>query len=278
MFKFNIKRANAVKNNILRISDLKKIKNFYSHFYWQIRKIFYKINTSPENFRIIFDAVIVFISVVLSTIMRMGYGIFEYSFVSLILNSLVCSLVTGAVFLKLKIDNLNWKNFSVRQIGSLLVGVVTVNLLSFPLVMLMDKHDCLSSSIMFINFFVMTVLLLIPRLLCKEQINNQLSDIFVGNPMTIFHDFGNVISTCSFNPLGFIVTGTETDVKSSPHHSAIPVLGKLTNMENILNSLQEQKINPRRIVVVDPINSNELEILKSYTTQNGIVLLQLFSK
>lgn len=278
MFKLNIRRAKVVKNNILRINDLKKIKNFYSHFYWQIRKIFYRINTSSENFRVILDAIIVFTSIVLSTIMRMGYGIFEYSFVSLILNSLVCSLVTGAVFLKFKIDNVNWKQFSIHQIGSLLVGVVTVDLLSFPLVMLMDKHDCLSSSIMFINFFVMTVLLLIPRLLCKEQFNNQLSDIFVGNPTDISPNFGNMISTCSFNPLGFIVTGTETDVKSSQHYSTIPVLGKLTNVESILNSLQAQKINPRRIVVIGPINSNELEILKSYTTQNGIVLLQLFSK
>ena len=39
-----------------------------------------------------------------------------------------------------------------------------------------------------------------------------------------------------------------------------------------------QQTRCRRIVVIGPINSNELEILKSYTTQNGIVLLQLFSK
>ena len=240
----------------------------------------YKLDNLKANHRVVIDCILVFFSTILSTTMRMGVGIFEYSLMALFLNSVVCSLVAGAVFLKLKIDESNWVKFSTSQIKLLLEGVIITNLLSYAMMVLMDREGCLSSSIMFINIFVLTVLLLIPRLLSKHRITTQASDIIVGNPSSMPSELENVICSNNFNPLGFIISDiddSEIEYTDQFNSEKIPILGKLTEISAILHSLQSRKVMPKRLVIINPIASDELELLKTYTARNGIILLQVFS-
>lgn len=251
------------------LSVLRRIKSFQ-----------FKINDLQPQHRIIIDCGIAFISVILSTVMRMGLGIFEYSLLSLFLNSVVFSLVAGAVFLKLEIDKCAWSEFSTFQIKQLLLGVIITNLLSYSMMLWMDRHGCLSSSIMFINTFVLSGLLLVPRLLSKHRVVNQASDIIIGSPNFVLRGLTKVIAVNDFKPIGVVIAGTgdnKNNLDTDFSDESIPVLGELADIASILHSLQSRKVTPKRIVIINPVASDEFELLKEYTSQNGIIMLQVFT-
>lgn len=267
-------------SNKYHFDYLVKVLQFIPKLIKHIKFVPFTVDTSKLWCRVIIDCVLAFLSIILSTTMRMGIGIFEYSLVALLLNSVVFSLVAGAVFLKLRIDTIVWEKFSISQIKLLLEGVIITNLLSYAMMVLMDRDGCLSSSIMFINVFVLTVLLLIPRLSSRHRTANQALDIIIGSINDVSSGFANAICSNNFNPIGFVISDTDDSTithNNDYHHNKIPILGKLTEIASILRSLRLRKVTPKRLVIINPIASNELELLKTYTAKNGIILLQVFS-
>ncbi len=263
--------VNARKKSLAISTFIKPLRNKTQIF---IKHAIKKLNIDDKIHGIITDALIAFTAITASTIMRMGYGIFEYSLISLLLNGLTYSLITGAVFVKNGIISRDRTTFSMADVRKIFINSAVINITAYPVVMIADKHKCLSSSIMFINFCVFIVLQLCHRIRFKQYTVSNASDVLIGNPQHI----SNVISkngfkTSGFKPMGSILTEDADyfDVKS------ISSFGKLNDIQLILNSLEAMGTMPKRFIIIDPISADKIKLLKEYTARNGIMLLQIFS-
>lgn len=251
-------------------SFFNKIKGVAQELNERVRRL----DFCSDKLGAIADATTAFVALIISTVMRMGCGIFEYSRVSLLLNGLIYSLITGAVFIKTGVITRDRQNFSNTTIKKIFISVAITNAIAYPLIMFADRQKCLSSSIMFIDFFVFVVLLVSQYIFSRKTTIRRASDILVGSPKHISDLLSkNRFGTSRFNPIGVIST-EETNYSNS---FQIQSLGLSSDISSILHSLDAKGIVPKRFVIVDPITSDKITILKEYANKNGIILLQVFS-
>ncbi|MDR0630758.1 MAG: hypothetical protein LBF70_01875 [Holosporales bacterium] len=237
---------------------------------------------------LIFDSFIAFLSIFMSIHLRIGIDFLDYSPSYIIKNMVVFGLVSSSIFLWLQTYQSFWRYTSTEDIVSVFLSVALSNLLFFPLMLLMNQEDFLPYSILAINIFVQSIMLLMPRFLTRMLYDKRMKKLrFIANdipPILILGNsnsvevflqevFANEDIPFNFMPIG-ILTFNPDDVGRSI--KGISIVGEVKNIGKVLNELQRENIFPKQIVVTEKsIPEAAKSILMRYVKEQGLLLMHV---
>lgn len=244
---------------------------------------------------LIFDSLIAFLSLFISIHLRIGMDFLDYSPVYILKNMLVFGLVAASVFSWLQTYQMFWRYTTIEDMAPIFISVILANVIFFPLMMLMNQEDFLPYSVLTINVFVLSLLLMTPRFLCRISYNQKIKKqkkfdsvlrrnetysetpdvLLVGNIESAEAFFREVIVnddvTFNFNPVGILLIDqieTGRTIKGSP------ILGELRDINRILRDLNKNGTFPRQIIITEKVLSdNEKRFLVKFSQDHGILLM-----
>ena len=294
-----------------QLSNLGKVLyKVYGKIVSVIKQAFYtpKRNYAPCNGKkqsaiaapyaiLIFDGFIAFLSIFISTHLRVGMDFLDYSPIYIIKNMLVFGLVSSSVFLWLQTYMSFWRYTSVDDLVPLFLSVLLSNIIFFPLMMLMNQEDFLPYSVLIINVFVLSFMLLAPRFVSRVLYNHRMNQIkkfssqsesnkdymcmpsvlLVGNTQSVEIFLREIVTNddveFNFNPVGILSTDP-SDVGMAIR--GIPILGEITQLGKVMKTLSMQGISPRQIILTEKnIPEHVKKFLINYTSNNNLLLIHV---
>ena len=111
------------------------------------------LHTTTTQSVLIFDSFIAFLSFFISIHIKVGMEFIDYSPIYILKNMLVFGLVSASVFLWTHTYQSYWKYTSVADIIPVIFSVFLINILFFPMMILMNQDDALPYSVIIVNFF-----------------------------------------------------------------------------------------------------------------------------
>ena len=252
--------------------------------------------TSPYAI-LIFDSFLAFLSIFISIHLRIGMDFLDYSPIYILKNMLVFGLVSSSIFLWLQTHQSFWRYTTIEDMTPIFLSVILSNLLFFPLMMLMNQEDFLPYSVLIINIFVLSFMLMIPRFLSRMIYNQKLNKIkrfdsvtkrteqssdipevlIIGNSASVEAFFREVISnddvSFNFDPVG-ILTLDQADIGRII--KGVPILGELRDINRIIKTLNKEGIFPRQIVISEKnLPENAKKFLVRYVQEHGLLLMHV---
>jgi FlaA1/EpsC-like NDP-sugar epimerase len=243
-----------------------------------------------------FDSFVAFLSIFISIHLRIGMDFLDYSPKYILKNMVVFGLVSSSIFVRMQTYQSFWRYTSIEDMPPLFLSVLFSNLLFFPLMILMNREDFLSYSILVINTFVLTLMLVLPRFLSRIMYNrkvNMMKKIYghgkqeqqQENPQILIigsiesadtflrEIFWNDEIPFHFDPVG-IITLDALDVGRGI--KGIPILGELREIGRVIRSLNKKKVFPRQILITEKkLSEAERKYLVNYVQENGLLLLHV---
>jgi O-antigen biosynthesis protein WbqV len=246
---------------------------------------------------LIFDNFIAFLSIFISIHLRIGMDFLDYSPTYIIKNMFVFALVSSSVFLWFQTHQSFWKYTSIEDMAPIFLSVILSNIIFFPLMMLMNQEDFLPYSVLIINIFVLSLLLLIPRFLTRiiynQRVNKmkkfgdltrkepQMLDtppvLLIGNNESIDVFLREVIIneevSFNFEPVG-ILTLNPSDIGRMI--KGVPIVGEVRNLMHIIRELNQAGTFPRQLVITEKtIPESEKKFLVQYVQDHGLLLMHV---
>lgn len=285
----------GIRNNlkVLFVENDKKQKR-RPHGYGQHKS--QSTMTSPYAI-LLFDSFVAFLAIFISIHLRIGMDFLDYSPTYIIKNMFVFGLVSSSIFLWLQTHQAFWRYTSVEDMTPIFLSVILSNLLFFPLMMLMNQEDFLPYSVLIINVFVLSFMLLIPRFLTRMMYNNKVNKlkkydkitkreeqsadipqiILIGNNESAEVFLREVISnedvTFNFNPVGILSFDSE-DVGRVI--KGVPIIGELRDINKALKRLDDEGMNPRQFVITEKsIPENIKKFLVKYAQDHGFLIMHV---
>ncbi len=253
-------------------------------------------STSPYVI-LIFDSFLAFLSIFISIHLRIGMDFLDYSPSYILKNMFVFCLVSSSIFLWLQTYQSFWRYTTVEDMTSIFLAVILSNILFFPLMMLMNQSDFLPYSVLVINVFVLCIMLMVPRFICKMIYNQKLSKVrrfdsiakrsgqvpeipqvlLVGNVSSIEAFSREVISnedvSFNFDPVG-ILTLDPADIGRSI--KGVPILGELRDIQKVITSLYKENVFPKQLVISEKqMPENAKKFLIRFAESHGLLLLHV---
>ncbi|MBQ7524697.1 MAG: hypothetical protein IJT08_03760 [Alphaproteobacteria bacterium] len=243
-----------------------------------------------------FDSVLAFLSIFISIHLRIGMDFLDYSPAYILKNMFVFGLVSSSVFLWLQTYQSFWRHTTIEDMPPIFLSVILSNLLFFPLMMLMNRNDFLPYSVLFVNIFVLSIMLIVPRFLCRMMYNQQQSKmkrfgnadrrgtpvdipkvLLVGSSSSIETFFGEVVAnddvTFNFEPVG-ILSLEQTDVGHTIR--GIPVLGELRDIQLVFRELNRSGVSPKQLVISEKmLPESAKKFLIRYAEAHDLLLLHV---
>lgn len=240
---------------------------------------------------LVFDGFIAFLSLFVSIHLRIGMDFLDYSPLYMLKNMFVFSLVASSVFSWIQTYQTIWRYTSIEDVVPVFISVILANALFFPLMMLMNQEDFLPYSVLVINVFVLSFMLITPRFLTKMFYNQkakkqryfdsisqrqEASDVvLVGNIDSIESFFREVISNdevnFSFNPVGIVLIN-QTELGRTI--KGIPILGELRDIKGIIKTLNKSGRFPRQIIISEKMISDSAKrFLVQFSQESGILVV-----
>ncbi len=254
------------------------------------------LHTTTTQSVLIFDSFIAFLSFFISIHIKVGMEFIDYSPIYILKNMLVFGLVSASVFLWTHTYQSYWKYTSVADIIPVIFSVFLINILFFPMMILMNQDDALPYSVIIVNFFVLTIMLMIPRFMTKILYDNKINKIYkiksiqnyinpdkallVGTPASVDIFLRDVLSNeetqFNFDPVA-ILSLNQIDVGHSI--KGIPVLGDIKHVKSVFRTLLRDKIMPKQIIITEHTLPEELKkILISHSQANNILLVHVIHR
>jgi O-antigen biosynthesis protein WbqV len=246
---------------------------------------------------LIFDSFIAFLSLFISIHLRIGMDFLDYSQSYIIKNMFVFGLVSSSVFLWLQVHQAFWRYTSIEDTAPIFLSVVLSNLLFFPLMILMNQEDFLPYSVLIINVFVLSIMLLIPRFLTKMMYNQKISKlkkygnledknrqqadapqvILIGSNASADIFLREVVTnediTFNFTPVG-ILTLDSDDIGHAI--KGVPILGEVRDLGKVLYELREENVFPRQLVITEKTIPEKMKnYLLRYVEDHNLLLLHV---
>lgn len=246
---------------------------------------------------LIFDSFVAFLSLFISIHLRIGMDFLDYSPAYIIKNMFVFGLVSSSIFLWLQTHQSFWRYTSVEDMVPIFLSVILSNLIFFPLMMLMNQEDFLPYSVLIINVFVLSVMLLTPRFLSRTLYNQRMNKLkkfdnltekeeaqvdmppvlLIGNNASVELFLREVVInediTFNFDPVG-ILSISEPDTGRTI--KGVPILGEVRELARILKSLRDEGVYPRQIVITEKaIQDNVKSFLVKYVQDHGLLLMHV---
>jgi O-antigen biosynthesis protein WbqV len=247
---------------------------------------------------LIFDSFVAFLSIFISIHLRIGMDFLDYSPAYILKNMLVFGLVSSSVFAWMQIHQSFWRYTSIEDFAPILLSVVLADILFFPLMLLMNKEDFLPYSVLVINTFVLTLMLLIPRLLSRMLYSQKLKKMraqekrassgpqtLIENPMVLLVGskesaeifLNEIVSnddiSFNFEPVG-ILTFDPMDVGRVIR--GVSIVGELRDIHAVLRVIKADGITLRQIVITEKsIPENAKKFLVRYVKDHGLLLMHV---
>lgn len=246
-------------------------------------------------FILIFDSFVAFLSLFISIHLRIGMDFLDYSPIYILKNMLVFGLVSASVFSWIQTYQTFWRYTSVEDMIPIFISVILANTLFFPLMMLMNQEDFLPYSVLIINAFVLSFMLLIPRFLSRILYNQKIKKqkrfdsilrrsettsevpdvLLVGNIDSAEAFFREIVSnedvTFNFNSVGILLID---QMEIGRVIKGIPILGELRDISLIMRNLNKEGIFPRQIVITEKmISDNAKRFLVKFAQEHGILVM-----
>ncbi|MDR3031461.1 MAG: hypothetical protein LBU35_03705 [Holosporales bacterium] len=243
-----------------------------------------------------FDSFVAFLSVFISIHLRIGMDFLDYSPSYIVKNMFVFALVSASVFLWLQTHQTFWKYTSIEDMTPIFLSVILSNVIFFPLMILMNQEDFLPYSVLIINVFVLTFLLLIPRFLARMIYNQRINKmkrfdnitrrekqldipkvLLIGNTESIDVFLREVVinDEVSFNckPVG-ILTLTPADIGRII--KGVPIVGDIRNLIGVLKELNASGESPSQLVMTEKtMPDNVKKFLVKYVQDHGLLLMHV---
>lgn len=248
--------------------QLEAIKNIiFRTFNNVIIKILHINNISFTNPVIVLvcDSLIASISLIISIQLRVGIDYFYSSYILLFNNIFVFGLVNSSVFVWLKVNNQ-----SLGYINKLLLAVLLSNTVFIPLMYLMNFNSNLPFSLLIINVFVMSFLLVGFRYIYYIFFGTKSYTLLVcdNESIIIFLNLYEEIIVNNLKYIGIINANPNINITSEID---IPVIGNINDLQNII-----KLINVNQVIIIDDIVSDENKnSLFALSRQYKFLLLQL---
>jgi O-antigen biosynthesis protein WbqV len=257
------------------------------------------IASVPQSYAIlIFDSFVAFLSIFISIHLRIGMDFLDYSPAYILKNMLVFGLVSSSVFIWMQIHQLFWQYTTIEDLCPISLAVVLADILFFPLMLLMNREDFLPYSVLVINTFVLTLMLIIPRLLSRVLHNQRLKktrrmqwvhspgqNIQAENPMVLLVGskesaevfLSEIVSnddiTFNFDPIG-ILTFDPLDVGRVIR--GVSIVGELRDIHAVLRTVKADGVVLRQIVITEKsIPENAKKFLVKYVKDHGLLLIHV---
>ena len=244
---------------------------------------------------LILDSLIAFLSIFVAIELRIGEDFSDYSILYIVKNMLVFGLVSASVFLWGRTNLPFWKYTSNKDIVQIFLSSVIANIAFSPLMTLMNQEDFLPYSILIINIFILSFMLLAPRILSyffymqkvsKEKrfdlITNSLESsageqpvLLIGTPQSaeIFLQelLFNEDIQFDFHPIGIF---SISEVEIGRTVGGVEILGEVRSLSRVLKTLHQKNIFPRQIIITEKSMPEHIKnfILK-YSANNGLILM-----
>ena len=244
---------------------LERIKIIPSKLSYSISRVSIRkhINFDNKNVILICDSVIASISLFVSIQLRIGIDFFD-SYVVLLSNIVVFGLVSASTFIWFGTNNK-----SLNNINKLLLAIIVSNVTFIPLMYFMNCNIDIPFSILIINLFVMSCILIglkyiYYNLHCKVYTlligNNESILLFLNSHEGQIHNYLQNIRIINSNPY----------VELSIQNNNIPVIGNINEISNIL-----QLNNINQVIITDNnLSRYEKSILLNLSKQHHFILLQ----
>jgi O-antigen biosynthesis protein WbqV len=252
----------------------------------------------PQSYAIlIFDSFVAFLSIFISIHLRIGMDFLDYAPAYILKNMLVFGLVSSSVFTWMQIHQSFWQYTTIEDLCPISLAVILADILFLPLMLLMNREDFLPYSVLIINTFVLTLMLIIPRLLSKVLHNQRLKktrkmqvrcagqNAQAENPMVLLVGskesaevfLSEIVSnddiTFNFDPVG-ILTFDPLDVGRVIR--GVSIVGELRDIHTVLRTVKADGIVPRQIVITDKsIPENAKKFLVKYVKDHGLLLIHV---
>ncbi|MDR1609619.1 MAG: hypothetical protein LBR78_02050 [Holosporales bacterium] len=259
------------------------------------------IASVPQSYAIlIFDSFVAFISLFISIHLRIGMDFLDYSPAYILKNMLVFGLVSSSVFTWMQIHQSFWQYTTIEDLCLISLAVILADILFFPLMLLMNHEDFLPYSVLVINTFILTLMLIIPRLLSKLLHNQRFrkmrmrgmhypgqneQNVQAENPMVLLVGskesaevfLNEIVSnddiTFNFDPIG-ILTFDPLDVGRVIR--GVSIVGELRDIHTVLRTVKSDGVVLRQIVITEKsIPENAKKFLVKYVKDHGLLLIHV---
>ncbi|CAO5681853.1 MAG: hypothetical protein HEEMFOPI_00629 [Holosporales bacterium] len=255
-----------------------------------LRLIKQKVEKWPYiSFLIIFhDAVMAFFSLFLSLYLRISDEFLNYTPDFLLKNLFMFVFITIGVFMITHIHKVIWKFISIDDLCMLGMSIVAANIIYLIPMFLLAGDESFSFGIPWINIFVMTVFMMMPRLMVrfihehailnlkKKNLALSIPVLLIGDETPtelLIHEI-NSSEDLPYNPVGILTCKKHVEEGQTIH--SIPILGSTCDLEKVLNSFKDSKNAPRQVIITDPklSKSEKAKFIKT-AKEKELVVLQM---
>jgi O-antigen biosynthesis protein WbqV len=244
---------------------------------------------------LIFDSFVAFLSIFISIHLRVGMDFLDYSPIYIIKNMFVFGLVSSSVFLWIQTHQFFWRYTTIEDMVPIFLSVILSNILFFPLMTLMNREDFFPYSVLIINLFVLSIMLVTPRFLSRILYNQKIKKmkrfskeleqqaevpriLLVGNSASIEVFLREVVSnndvSFNFEPVGILTFDRE---EVGHIINGIPIVGEIRDIHNVMRTLNNrEKIFPKQIILTEKaLPENAKRFLIRYVQENGMLLMHV---
>ena len=212
----------------------------------------------------IHDVLVAGLSFVLSLYLRLGDDLWAQASSYLIVGTLIFAAVCGTVFWGMRLYRGLWRYASLADLMTLVKGATLAILIFVPILFMVTRLELFPRSALFINWFVLIILVGTPRCLYRIIKDRTLS----GRPESVARDGIPVLLVGAGDAADLFIRELSRDgasanyrvvglVDDHPKYAGteihgVPVLGATTEMEAAMKKLARRQIRPRRLIITDP--------------------------
>ncbi|MBP9753148.1 MAG: hypothetical protein KBD31_05015 [Proteobacteria bacterium] len=234
------------------------------------------------------DGLIAFFSLFISLYLRISDEFLNYTPNFLLKNLFIFVMITIGVFMMTKVYKVIWKFVSIDDLFSLGISVIIANVIYLIPMFLLAGDESFSFGIPWINVFVMSAFLMIPRLIVrflhdhailklkKKNLALSIPVLLIGDetPTELLINEINSSEDLPYNPIGILTCKEHVEEGQTIH--SIPILGSTSDLEKVLDSFKGQKNAPRQIIITDPkLSKSEKSKFIKKAKEKELVVLQM---
>jgi FlaA1/EpsC-like NDP-sugar epimerase len=261
--------------------------------YISLYTIFRKLRRLPYfSLLILFhDAFMAFFSFFISLYLRISDEFLNYTSDFLLKNIFVFVSIFVGILIFRNTHKVIWKFISVEDLSSLGANIVICNVIFILPMFLLAGDESFSFSILWINIFVLLVLLMIPRLLVKiihdqKLWNSKKKNMAFSIPVLLIGDETPtellILEIQSSSDLPYEAVGILTckkHVEEGQTIHGIPILGNIYSLDDVLKKLENESKMPRQIIITDPkFDKKEKKIFIKKAEEKQLTVLQMIQQ
>jgi O-antigen biosynthesis protein WbqV len=233
------------------------------------------------------DIVVAAMSFLVSFYLRVGNDLFGYPPAFLVGATAVFTLIAGVVFWRLGVHRGIWRYASLNDLLQIARAATFIVLIFLVAMFLVTRLDALPRSLVFINWFVLMILLAAPRILYRLLKDGRLTLSFdaasdTGVPVLVAGAGDNaemfIQATEQRGGAEYRVVGIIDDspARVGRFMRGVEILGSLNELPSIVDRLKARGISPQRLIVAKPtIAGPTLAHLVDTADQLGLTVARL---